>query len=113
MTLLCFLNTLLMVTGQMMFKYGSAGKSIASIADIIKLLFSPIIFTALCIYGVTTMLWLYILSKTPISYAYPIQALAFPIVLIASMFLFNESIPPMRWVGVIIIMCGVFIATRV
>ena len=112
-TLLCLLNTVLMATGQMLFKYGSSGKSITGVIDIIKLLFSPIVLLALCLYGGTTILWLYILSKTPMSFAYPIQALAFPIVLIASMFLFHEPIPAMRWIGVFIIIVGVFIATRV
>lgn len=111
-TLLCLLNTILMATGQMLFKYGSSGKSITGIIDIIKLLFSPVVLLALCLYGGTTILWLYILSKTPMSFAYPIQALAFPIVLIASMFIFHEQIPPMRWIGVFVIIFGVFVATR-
>lgn len=46
------------------------------------------------------------------SHAYPIQALAFPIVLLASMFFFKETISPMKWLGVAIIVCGVFVATR-
>ena len=75
MTLLCFLNTLMMATGQMLFKAGSAGKSIGSVLDIIKLFFSPI-------------------------------------VLLASMFFFKETISPMKWLGVAIIVCGVFVATR-
>ena len=112
MTLLCFLNTLMMATGQMLFKAGSAGKSRGSVLDIIKLFFSPIVFVALCLYAATTGLWLFILSKVPMSHAYPIQALAFPIVLLASMFFFKETISPMKWLGVAIIVCGVFVATR-
>lgn len=112
MTLLCFLNTCLMATGQMMFKAGSAGKSIGSILDIIQLFFTPIVFIALCLYAATTGLWLYILSRTPMSHAYPIQALAFPIVLLASMFFFHEQVTPIKWVGIAVIVCGVFIATR-
>lgn len=112
MTLLCLLNTLLMATGQMLFKYGSSGKEISSIFDIVKLFFSPIVFVALCLYAATTGLWLYILSRTPMSHAYPIQALAFPVVLLASMVFFHESITTAKWIGVIIIVCGVFVATR-
>lgn len=112
MTLLCLLNTCLMATGQMMFKAGSAGKSVGSVLDIIKLFFTPIVFIALCLYAATTGLWLYILSRTPMSHAYPIQALAFPIVLLASMLIFREQVTPMKWIGVGVIVCGVFIATR-
>lgn len=112
MTLLCLLNTLLMATGQMLFKFGSAGKEITSLLDIIKLFFTPVVFFALCLYAGTTGLWLYILSRVPISHAYPIQALAFPIVLAASMVFFHESVSVMKWLGIAIIVCGVFVATR-
>lgn len=112
MTLLCLLNTMLMATGQMLFKYGSSGKEISSIFDVIKLFFSPVVFVALCLYAATTGLWLFILSRTPMSHAYPIQALAFPIVLLASMLFFHESISTTKWIGIAIIVFGVFVATR-
>lgn len=112
MTLLCLLNTALMATGQMLFKYGSQGKNITGILDIIRLFFSPVVFCALCLYAATTGLWLYILSRVPISFAYPVQALAFPLVLTASMLVFKENISVTRWIGVAVIVCGVVIATR-
>lgn len=112
MTLLCLLNTAMMATGQVMFKVGSQGKEIKGVLDILRLFFSPIIFLALCLYAVTTGLWIYILSQTPISYAYPIQALAFPLVITASMILFHEQISMAKWLGIAIIICGVVITTR-
>lgn len=110
MTALCFLNTMLMVCGQMLFKIGSRGRSMDSLMGIIHTMFSPIIILALCLYAGTTVLWLYILSKVDISAAYPIQALAFPIVLVASSLLFGEAIPLNRWIGVAIIVIGVYVA---
>lgn len=112
MPLLCLLNTGLMATGQMLFKYGANGKSITSVLDIIRLFFTPVVFFALCLYAVTTMLWLYILSQVPMSFAYPIQALAFPLVLMASMMILGEQISPIRWIGVLVIVLGVVIATH-
>ena len=110
--LLCFINTLLMTIGQTLFKLGSTGKNLNNIGDIIRLFFNPVVIVALCIYACTTGLWLYILSKIPISFAYPIQALAFPIVLIISKILFNENITLSKWFGVIIICIGVYFITR-
>lgn len=107
---LCFLNTMLMVSGQMLFKIGSRGKDMGSVMGIIQTMFSPVIIAALCLYAGTTVLWLYILSKMNISEAYPIQALAFPIVLIFSAIVFKEVIPWNRWVGVVIIFVGVYVA---
>lgn len=108
--ILCLINTFLMVCGQMLFKLGSQNRSITKFSDIITLLFSPTILLALCVYAGTTMLWLYILSRVKISLAYPIQALAFPVVLIASALIFGEEIPVNRWIGVIIICVGVYIS---
>ena len=109
-TILCLINTLLMVTGQILFKIGSRGRQLSSIKDVISMMFSPVILLALCVYAGTTVLWLFILSKTELSFAYPIQALAFPIVLIVSALLFHESIPINRWTGVAIVFAGVYIA---
>lgn len=109
-TILCLLNTLLMVIGQTLFKIGSNGKQFDSVQNIIKVIFSPVILLALTIYAGTTILWLYILSKTELSFAYPIQALAFPLVLIISSILFHEQIPIQRWAGIALIFAGVYIA---
>lgn len=107
---LCLLNTLMMVIGQILFKIGSRGKALNSVSSILKMLFSPVIILALFVYAVTTVLWLFILSKVDISFAYPIQALAFPIVLIVSAWIFHEIIPLNRWVGVVIIFIGICVA---
>ena len=80
--------------------------------DMVHLLFAPTIIIALGLYAFTACLWLYILSRTPMSFAYPFQALAFPLVLMLSAMLFHEPIPLNRWIGVIIIVLGVIIATR-
>lgn len=112
MTLLCLLNTALLVTGQILFKVGSNGKQLSSIEDVIRMLFSPVILAALCLYAGTTVLWLYILSRTPMSHAYPIQALAYPVVLLLSMLLFKEPVSMTKWIGVAVIVFGVIIATR-
>lgn len=107
---LCLINVCMMALGQLLFKLGSNGKTLSSFSDILSLLFSPVILLALAVYGCTTILWLYILSKVKISFAYPIQALAFPIVLILSSLIFREEIPLNRWIGVAIIVLGTYIA---
>lgn len=110
LTVLCLINTALMVTGQILFKIGSRGRTLASVKDILVMMFSPVILLALCIYAGTTVLWLFILNKAELSFAYPIQALAFPAVLLISSLIFHENIPLNRWLGVGIIFLGVYIA---
>lgn len=110
--LLCLLNVISLVAGQVLFKVGTNGKAIDSANTLIKTLFSPLVFSGLILYAFTTMLWLYILSKIPISRAYPIQALAYPLILILAQFIFNEHITTTRWIGMGIVFAGVIIVAQ-
>jgi drug/metabolite transporter (DMT)-like permease len=110
--ILCIVNVVLLGCGQMLFKRVARDAEIAGFFDIVKLVSSPFMILAIATYGVATFLWVYILTKAPLSYAYPIQALAFPLVVICSLVFFNESIPANRWIGIGIIIVGVFIASR-
>lgn len=111
MIFLCLLNTVLMTIGQLMFKYGASSKQVNSFFDAVKLLGNPIVFCAVCVYIFTTCLGLYILSKLPLSFVYPIQALMFPFVFLGSMFFFHEIISPSGWIGISFIVIGVVICS--
>ena len=100
------------VAGQALFKYGAQGQNINDIQAMIKILLSPAIFIAAVLYAASIMTWLYVLSKAALNHVYPIQALAFPLVLIVSIFLFKESVPINRWIGVALIFAGVIISTK-
>ena len=111
-TVLCLVNVILLATGQIVFKHGAKDKIIDSVPAAISVLFSPVVLVGLALYASATMLWLYILSRVPLSFAYPIQALAFPLVLVLSLLVFRETVPATRWIGLVIILIGVFIAAR-
>jgi drug/metabolite transporter (DMT)-like permease len=111
-TLLCILNVASLAGGQILFKQGMKDKIIDSVPAMIRVLFTPFVFSALVLYALTTILWLYILNKVPISRAYPIQALAYPLVLILAKLLFNESITVSRLIGIGIIVIGVIVVAQ-
>jgi drug/metabolite transporter (DMT)-like permease len=110
--LLCVINALLLVSGQILFRYGVKGRVLDSVPAVMGAVFTPFVLLGLMLYACSTILWLYILSKIPISFAYPIQALAFPLVLIIAALAFKETIPISRWVGVGVILVGVVIAAK-
>jgi len=110
--MLCILNVVLLVCGQMLFKLAVDGKKISSLPDILKLILSPYMMAAVALYAGTTLLWVYILTKMPISYAYPIQILTLPLIVILSLFFFHEVIPAHRWIGIGIIVLGVLVVSR-
>ncbi|MGL4909099.1 MAG: EamA family transporter [Bacteroidales bacterium] len=55
-----------------------------------------------------SILWIYILKKYPFSIAYPLISLSYIFGMLAAMLVFNEEIPMSRWIGVVLIMSGVY-----
>ena len=61
---------------------------------------------------VATILWLYILKHFEFSMAYPITSICYIFGMLAAMFVFHETIPITRWLGVILIMGGVLLIAK-
>jgi drug/metabolite transporter (DMT)-like permease len=72
-----------------------------------QLMFNPMFLLAVALYVLGFVIWLIVLSKLDLSYAYPILALSYSLVPLLSWWAFGEHIPPMRWVGIAIICLGV------
>ena len=58
-----------------------------------------------------SLFWLAVISKVDLSFAYPLLALNYLIIMIPSRFLLNEAITPTRIAGAIIIVIGVIVIT--
>jgi len=106
--LIILLNTLILVTGQFLWKYGMMGKTLRlDLVSITKILFSPFILSGLVLYGMATILWLLILSRVPLSVAYPVQSIAYIIAVFGAYFMFHEPLSLTKIIGVIFIILGV------
>ena len=68
-----------------------------------------ILTAALALYGVTTLawVWVWVLQKIALGHAYPLMALAFILVPLASYFIFQERFTAQYAIGVILIILGV------
>ncbi len=64
------------------------------------------------LYGLSALCWLWVLARAHLSFAYPILALTFPIVVGLSAVFFGESVPLIRWIGVSVIVMGVSLLAR-
>lgn len=102
------------VAGQLVLKTGvsnigplALGKSRLS-RTVLSLFMSPAIGVGLALYGVGTFFWLVALSQVALGYAYPFISLSYIFILLASWWLFNEEISPVRIVGVVAICLGVY-----
>lgn len=108
--LLLGLSLVLAVAGQFLLKSGILTGSLSpSINSVIKTLFSPLVFLGFVAYGLSSLIWLFVLQRFPLSVAYPTLALAYvAIVLLGAVFL-KEPITIGKLAGVAFIMLGVFL----
>ena len=67
---------------------------------------SGISFTA------SALLWMYIVKHYPLSMAYPLVSLSFVMGVLAAVFIFNEHIPLLRWLGLVLIIVGVVLIVQ-
>jgi multidrug transporter EmrE-like cation transporter len=79
---------------------------------ILTFLLNPGVWGGLILYGISAICWLWVLSRVQLSYAYPVLALSFPLVVGGSYLFFGESVSFIRWGGVGVIMLGVSLLAR-
>lgn len=58
------------------------------------------------------LVWMYVLKRYEFSLAYPLLSISYIIGLLAAYFIFHETIPATRWLGVVIIMIGVYFVAK-
>lgn len=106
---LLFINIILLVLGQSLWKAGLSGKELNfSFKALMGLIFNPYIFIGLLIYIVATFIWLYVLSKGELSLVYPLQSLCYVLAAVIGVLFFKEQIPFTRWIGIGLIVLGAF-----
>ena len=67
---------------------------------------------ALGIYGLATLIWIYLLRSIPLSKAYPFMALSFVLVPLAAMVVFSEAVNAAYVAGLLLIISGIFVIAR-
>jgi len=106
--LLVLVNVVLLVSGQTLWKLGIPSDApLNSLGKVIMVMFSPWVIAGLALYVVATVIWIYLLSRLPLSLLYPLQSLAYVAAVVVSIFVFHEHVSLMRWIGVAIILVGV------
>ncbi len=95
--------------GQLALKFGTrTAAARATTAGILpSYLLNPPIWAGLFLYGLSAVLWIYSLSKTDLSYAYPMVALGYVFVCVLSVLLLKETMTALRIAGLCVIILGV------
>lgn len=104
-------SVLLIATAQLLMKRGVSGADV-SFSNILLLVLNPYLILGLVSLFVGTVIYLSALSKSDLSYAYPILSVGYIFVALASMFFLGEHLSIVRWAGIFTICFGVFFMSR-
>jgi multidrug transporter EmrE-like cation transporter len=63
-------------------------------------------------YGLSILIWIIVLSKVEVSYAYAFSSIGYILITIAGALLLHEQVSLLRVVGIIIVCCGIVLVAR-
>lgn len=72
---------------------------------------TPLVLLGLAFYGVSSIFWLVVLSRVDLSYAYPLLAMMYVLIPLASKYILHETVPPRRWLGIAVVVVGVLLVS--
>ena len=114
--LLIIANVILVVIGQTFIKMGMnkvGGFEWHNLGSfLVKAFTNPLAITGIILYIISSAIWLMVLSKVDLSFAYPMLSLGYVLILIISAIFLHETVGPMRIVGVLLIVIGIIVVFR-
>jgi len=115
---LIMLDVALNVTGQLSLKHGMSkmGNFALSLSTLppvfVHAAFNPYVILGLVCYGLGFLVWLVVLTKAEVSYAYPLISLGYVFTAILARLLIGETVNLTRVAGILVICAGVFLVAR-
>lgn len=116
--LLIFLSVCLNVVAQLLLKIGMTkiGHFDFTLANLWpigwKVATNLPIVIGLTIYVASVTIWLMVLSRSDVSFAYPLSSLGYVLTAIAAAMLLGEQVTVLRMAGILFIVLGVFLVAR-
>ncbi len=102
--------------GQLTLKHGmnsvGAITKTGAIMKVFGAFSNPFVLAGFVLYGFSALVWMIVLSRVEVSWAYPMVSISYVIVMAASYFLFQEDVDLARIMGTLIICVGVFLVAR-
>jgi drug/metabolite transporter (DMT)-like permease len=78
----------------------------------LKVLISPWIIVGVTVYAMSVFVWLMVLSRAPVSIAYPLSSLGYITSAVAAYYLWSEDLTLTRLAGIAIILLGVYLVAK-
>ena len=91
---------------------GSPGLSMAS--KVFSAVLTPPVLLGLAMYAVSACLWLVVIAPGgwALSYAYPMVAISYVVVVLLSRVFLKEAVTPVQWFGIALMCMGFVLAAR-
>jgi drug/metabolite transporter (DMT)-like permease len=115
---LILLSVALAASAQLTLKHGmnqvtaASGTATLSAGSVRTILTNLSVLGGLAIFGLSAVVWLLVLSRASLSFAYPFASLTYVLILLADRFILHEDIPILRWVGVFAIVTGIILVAQ-
>lgn len=85
---------------------------LAKLSFLLKLLADPLILSGLFSAFIASICWMAAMTKMRLGVAYPFIGLNFVLIFLLSMYLLKEPFSVYRLIGVLMIVAGIFVASR-
>jgi len=116
---LVVLSVLMSAAAQVTLKTGLnrafAGADAAKIGDpgsLLQMLSSPLVWVGLAVYFGSAIVWLYVLSATEVSTAYPFVSLGFVVTAVLGVMLHGDHVTAAKLIGTALIVAGTVVISR-
>ncbi len=116
---LAVLGVLVATGGQLLLRAGmervgyiGANRVARPVTLAIQVASEPRVVIGLVLFVISAGMWLIVLSRIPLSLAYPFAGLTYVFVTVFSKFFLNENVPAIRWLGLVLIVSGIFLVGR-
>ena len=115
---LILVSVVLAAVAQLTLKHGmnqvtaSTGELKLELASARDVLTTPAVWGGLFLFGLSALVWLAVLSRTTLSFAYPFASLTYVLILLADRFLLDQQVPALRYAGVACIMVGIVLVAQ-
>jgi multidrug transporter EmrE-like cation transporter len=114
--LLVFIAVCFSVTGELLLKSGMNQIGVLSFASLLptlgRMVTHPRLLLGFGFFGLGAIFWLAALSRVPLSWAYPMLAMGYILVLVFSALILKEQVTLLRWSGVLLICAGMILVFR-
>lgn len=105
--ILFFIYVILSTSGIILFKLGSTDLSVKMINNQLNMNFPALSLVGLLCYLLSFLLWMYIISKSDVSFIVPLGVgITNVLILVASVVFLKESISTNAMIGIGLILCG-------